>query len=315
MNPNSRDWRKRFPLFFGLATLPKTCIVRPFAMDSPNKGKDDCQSRRLLWFLRWLVVVQCAGYAAKLSTPSSLNSLLLESLGDGIVSGVDAWAAIILWIAVLSLPTLGILRPTGTIGCSWPSRCETLLLCFVAAWTLGEAFFSWRANPGNPFHATDPYGHAVRYLAPIALLLLWQKKSPDLRLEWALRLAVAGTFVGHGLSCWWLKPNFIDLILGSMDTFFGENWEAAEERELFAKAVLPWIAIQDFILAGLILLPKRLRWVALWMAIWGVVTALSRMTAFGWERWHDLFIRICNGGIPLLLWFHWRSLFNNRTQK
>ena len=177
---------------------------------------------------------------------------------------------------------------------------------------MGEAFFSWRANLGNPFHATDPYGHAVRYLAPFVLLLLWNGKGIDLRMEWALRLAAAGTFLGHGLCCWWLKPGFTDLILGSMDTFMGGGWEVAEQRQVFAENALVWIALQDFVLSGLVILPKRLRWVALWMAIWASVSALSRLTAFGWERWPDLFIRICNGGIPLLLWLHWRNLFKNR---
>ncbi|MBG31193.1 MAG: hypothetical protein CMI31_14525 [Opitutae bacterium] len=276
-----------------------------------NKQTFDLSSR-LLWYLRWLVVFQCAGYAAQLATPSSLNSWLLESLGDSAVSALDAWVARILWIATVALPALGIVRPIGVVGRHWPARCEVLILGFAAAWALSEAFFSWRANLGNPFHATDPYGHAVRYLAPVALLLLWSGKGIDLRIEWALRFAVAGTFIGHGLCCWWLKPAFLDLILGSLDTFFGIDWESAAEREFFAKAFLPWIAVQDFILAGLILLPKRLRWVALWMAFWGFVTALSRLTAFGWERWPDLFIRICNGGIPLLLWLHWRNLFKNR---
>jgi len=282
-------------------------------MDDTLRIHSFAPSNRILWLLRWLVVVQCAGYAAQLATPSSMNSWFLETLGDPVVSGLDAWVASILWVAVVAVPALGIVRPIGTAGRLWSTRCETLLLGFVAGWALSEAFFSWRANLGNPFHATDPYGHAVRYLAPVGLLLLWSGQGVDLRMEWALRLAVAGTFIGHGLCSWWLKPEFLDLILGSMDTFLGVDWESAAEREVFAKAFLPWIGVQDFVLAVLLLLPKRLRWVALWMAIWGFVTALSRLTAFGWERWPDLFIRICNGGIPLLLWIHWRNLFKNRT--
>ena len=104
---------------------------------------------------------------------------------------------------------------------------------------------------------------------------------------------------------------FVDLMLGSIDTVLGEDWEAAGERQVLAEQVLRWIAVQDFVFAGLLVLPKRLRWVALWMALWGFVTAMSRITAFGWERWPDGCLRVCDGGIPLILWMHWRNLSKN----
>ena len=43
------------------------------------------------------------------------------------------------------------------------------------------------------------------------------------------------------------------------------------------------------------------------LAAWGFVTALSRMTAYGWDHWYDLALRACNGGIPLLLYFYWKA--------
>ncbi|MFP6900334.1 MAG: hypothetical protein VCA36_05290 [Opitutales bacterium] len=268
-------------------------------------------SNRFLWLLRWMVTVQCVGYAAQLAGPSSLNAWLLDSLGDPFVSGLDAWVSAFLWSSLVALPLLGVVRPIGTTGRPWPFRCDVALLGFAATWALTEAIFSWWANIGNPFNATDPYGHAARYVAPFALLVLWSGRGGNLRTEWILRLAVAGTFVGHGLCSWWMNPEFLDLIIGTMDAILGEDWEAAGERQVIAEEVLTWIAVQDFVFAGLLVLPKRLRWVALWMAIWGFVAALSRLTAFGWERWHELFVRICNGGIPLLLWIHWRRLPDN----
>ena len=272
-------------------------------------------SNRVLWLLRWMVVVQCTGYAALLATPSSLNAWLLNAMGHSFVTGLDAWGSVLLWASVLALPLLGFVRPAGTVGRPWVMRCDLALLCFVVTWALTEAFFSWRANIGNPFRGTDPYGHAVRYVAPFALLLLWGTRGGNVRTEWILRLSAVATFVGHGLCAWWMNPEFLDLILGTMDAFLGEDWESAEHRQVLAEAALPWIAFQDFVLAGLLLLPKRLRWVALWMAIWGLVTAMSRMTAFGWERWPDLCLRVCNGGIPLLLWIHWQNLLKNRPSQ
>jgi hypothetical protein len=64
----------------------------------------------------------------------------------------------------------------------------------------------------------------VRYAAPLALLLLtaFPEKGNARRVEWLLRWGVAGTFVGHGLSALWLKPFFVDLIIGTMNLFLGD---------------------------------------------------------------------------------------------
>ncbi len=273
-------------------------------------------SARLAAALRWLVAAQCLGYAATLGPPSHLNSWLLPEHGDAFAGAVDAGVALGLWLAGCALPFLG--RASGgglrggIPGNSTVERTDAVLLLFAAAWALGNAVFSWATHPGDRFHQTDLIGHAARYVAPLVLLGLSRPRgsSPaDLRrLEWILRLAVAGTFLGHGLCAYWLKPGFADLIVGTADTFLGADWEAAEARERFALDALPWIARMDFVLAALFLLPgKPLRIVALWMGVWGLATAASRMTAFGWERWPDLLVRAANGGIPLLLWWRWRG--------
>jgi hypothetical protein len=163
----------------------------------------------------------------------------------------------------------------------------------------------------------------VRYAAPLALLLLtaFPEKGKARRVEWLLRWGVAGTFVGHGLSALWLNPFFVDLIIGTMNLFLGdpiftavsfqdleEALSIAASRQVIAESVLPIIAIQDFILVAFLLFPgKSIKTIALWMAVWGFVTAVSRMTTYGWDHWHDLALRICNGGIPLFLWAYWKS--------
>jgi hypothetical protein len=169
----------------------------------------------------------------------------------------------------------------------------------------------------------------VRFAAPLALLLFtaFPGNDQESKIVWVLRWGVGGTFVGHGLCALWLHPSFIDLIVGTMNSFLGDpiltavSREALSEalavsasRQAFAEAALPIIAIQDFILVGLLLLPKRrIKKIALWMAIWGLVTALSRMTTYGWDFWHDLALRICNGGIPLFLWLYWKSQDSTKT--
>jgi hypothetical protein len=281
---------------------------------------------RFLWFLRILIVVQSLGYAAKLVGPSALNSFLLESMGDPFVTNLDRSVQVFLWIACAALLVLGFLNPLFR---SLARRFDFVVLGLLAGWSFILAIFSWLVNPGDPFHATDPAGHAVRFAAPLALLLLtaFPGKGQESKIVWILRWGVAGTFIGHGLCALWRKPSFVDLIVGTMNWFLGDpvltavSLEALDEaltvaasRQAFAEAALPIIAIQDFILVGLLLLPNRkMKKIALWMAIWGLVTALSRMTAYGWDYWHDLALRICNAGIPLFLWLYWKSQDSTKT--
>lgn len=283
-------------------------------------------SNRLLFFLRLLVLIQFLGYAAKLDAPSALNSFLLDSMGDPFVSILDQAVQVFIWFACIAIFILGILNPSVN---SVARRIDFSILGLITLWSFSVAVLSCIINPGNLFHATDPAGHAVRYAAPLALLLLtvFPEKGNEHRVEWLLRWGVAGTFIGHGLCALWLKPSFIDLIIGTMNLFLGDpvftavSFEDLEEaltiaasRQAFAESALPIIAIQDFILVTLLLLPgKRIKTVALWMAVWGFVTAMSRMTAYGWDHWHDLALRICNGGIPLFLWAYWKSQDSSKT--
>ena len=277
-------------------------------------------NNHFFWFLRILVIVQSLGYAAKLVAPSALNSFLLGSMGDPFLTHMDRSVQVFLWFSSAALLGLGFLQPPpGSIL----RKVDFTLLGIVAIWAFVLAIFSWWVNPGNAFHATDPIGHAVRFAAPLALILFlaFPGQQRESKIEWALRLGVAGTFIGHGLCALWMKPSFIDLIVGNLNLLLGdpvltaESSEALQEalsiaasRQAFAEAALPVIAIQDFILVAFLLLPgKRIKTIALWMAVWGFVTAMSRVTVYGWDYWHDLALRICNGGIPFFLWAYWKA--------
>ena len=263
--------------------------------------------QKLIWFLRILIVIQSLGYAAKLAAPSALNSYLLGSMGGAFVLALDHSVWLFLLFASGALLVLGFLGPAAS---SVLGKIDFALLGLLALWPFVASIFSWLNNAGDPFHATDPIGHAVRFAAPLALVFLTINPTQGCQrgVDWLLRLSVAGAFIGHGLCAWWIKPSFIDLIVGTWDTILGQDLTASVSRQAFAEASLSVIAIQDFILVVLLLLPHRkIRTVAMWMAIWGLVTAMSRMTAYGWGNWHDLALRVCNGGIPLFLWYSWKQ--------
>lgn len=107
-------------------------------------------------------------------------------------------------------------------------------------------------------------------------------------IEWILRIAVAGEFIGHGMFAMQIKAGWI-----SYFTAVGISADAAT-------TLLPLIGITDIALAVLILI-KPVRIALLWMAFWGFWTALLRPIA-GEPIW-DFVERWTNWGAPLALLF------------
>ncbi|TWU22254.1 hypothetical protein Pla52o_33100 [Novipirellula galeiformis] len=165
---------------------------------------------------------------------------------------------------------------------------------------------------GDAFSELALGEHAVRYGLPMALLVF---SIPRIRFIglWVLRFAVAATFMVHGYKAIQFYGPFTDLILLSDAKWLGSSVDqSAAERGLLVIGVID-------VVAGVLLLVTRWRAIAVYMACWGVVTALSRMTAFGFNAWPESLIRVANGGVPLalvlspLIFTASKSLMYNRT--
>lgn len=108
-------------------------------------------------------------------------------------------------------------------------------------------------------------------------------------IEWVLRIAVAGEFIGHGVFALQGKKDWIGWFAK-----FGVADPAVAAQLLFAVGML------DIAFAIIILL-KPVRIVLLWMVFWGFWTALLR-PIFGMPVW-DFVERWANWGAPLALLF------------
>jgi hypothetical protein len=140
--------------------------------------------------------------------------------------------------------------------------------------------------------------HGVRWLGPLAIWLLLRERSVALG-EWLLRIAVAATFVGHGLEALDHHAKFIDYIYSA-----GDLLGQAHDEQL-ARRLLTGIGLLDLVVATA-LLAVRLPAVALWMACWGLLTACARMVHLGASGWPETAIRATNAGLPLALMLMWR---------
>ena len=105
--------------------------------------------------------------------------------------------------------------------------------------------------------------------------------------EWILRIAVAGEFVGHGVFALEGKKQWVGWITGLLNV----------EVNL-ATQLLFLVGLVDLALALLVLI-KPIRIAILWMAFWGFWTALVRPIV-GEPIW-DFVERWANWGAPLAL--------------
>lgn len=107
------------------------------------------------------------------------------------------------------------------------------------------------------------------------------------KIEWVLRIAVFGEFLGHGVFALQGKKAWLDWIQ-----------ELAGTEPALAAKLLFIVGIIDLIVA-LIVLIRPIRAALLWAAIWGFWTALVRPIV-GEPIW-DFIERWANWGAPLAL--------------
>lgn len=158
--------------------------------------------------------------------------------------------------------------------------------------------------------------HAARVVAPLGLILIdpfwgfWRKGSnlPPGRIRayagmQLMRIAIAATFAIHGMEALQLKGPFVDLLIGTSQRWFG--WEMTQS---VAEQILTIIGYVDLGVAGACLM-VRSRLVCGWLALWGFLTALSRISAGGFEyHWHETLWRASHFCIPVTLGLYWCAL-------
>lgn len=248
--------------------------------------------------LRVIVAVQCFGAAAKILTMdvgSSIANFLLFNMNwpEAQAQQMDQYAA----YGLLACGVLTLLRPC------WP------VLLPVTLWFLGSSLVSVIREEGA-IPLLEPVEHAARFGAPLALLMLdfW---PPSLKSHlgrtvasmWILRLAAAATFAGHGLVALLHSMegtgHFMDLLMVTSDKIFG--WEMSQEDARWALAIIGAVDIG----LAINVLVSRAKPVVLYMAVWGLATAATRVVLLGPQAYPEVLLRIANGGVPLVLLLYW----------
>ena len=117
---------------------------------------------------------------------------------------------------------------------------------------------------------------------------------------WILRVAVAGEFIGHGVFALQGKEGWFK---------YFESFGVSDPSTI--TSILLVVGIVDVLLAILILV-KPIRPLILWMAFWGLFTALLRWPIGGDPIW-DFFERWANWGAPLALFLMLPKGFSKKS--
>ncbi len=228
--------------------------------------------------------------------------------GDG--TGINAFLFLILeWsdnqatllerttIAVVTGVTLiGVLRPTWYF--LLPAGLYLLVEACAAVFVGGRAFAEW-----TPAAAALRFGTPL--LAPYVLRPWFERDSRgrDASVSasftagcWLLRVALGVVFILHGYEALQHHAVFIDLIIGTGNRLFG-IWLP----ESSVTTALTVIGSVDVVVGAAVLL-KGNRVIFGWMMIWGLITAMSRMTANGWDAYPDVMLRATHFMVPLALY-------------
>jgi hypothetical protein len=227
------------------------------------------------------------------AAPGALNGALYLELGVP-----EARADALDRAAVVALPLCAL----GSLGAS-----RAWFLAPIALWFAASAWAQVHLA-GSPWADLAPFGEALRFATPLALLALAAERP---RLARALLgVASAAVFASHGWKAWGAAPEFHDLVWGTWERWL--PWEAPVQDRV--DGALAAIAVQDFLLAAGALAvglgwtpgPRAARFL-LYMALWGALTAASRPLAFGWAFADRALLRALNALGPYALWRLTRS--------
>lgn len=289
-----------------------------------NRSTLPTQFNTAIWCLRFTVVAQCVGISgrylfAKFETESPIYGLFFFDLDFPEVKCqlIDDFGVYGCLFAGVTTICTGII--TDCFRLTDKDKKSKLIffidasaLGFVAIWTLGMAIAE--TIRGDVFARFTLLEEAVRIASPLVLIIFLA--TPKMSCNGLFRrggmllllIATSTTFAFHGYKAIELYGTFLDYILLSHP--FGVTLVEDQGTAEVILTVIGWVDIG----LAISLLVFRYRAIAIYMSAWGFLTALSRMTAGGWEAWPEVFIRAANAGAPLTLFFLFSVKFHFRNK-
>ncbi len=144
--------------------------------------------------------------------------------------------------------------------------------------------------------------HTAQWITPFLLVYVIFQQKNTARFRFWVKIAIALTFIGHGLYAFGYYPvpgNFVEMMV--------EVFHLSDSQALWWLKVA---GVVDFIAAAALFIPALMRPAIWYCIVWGTLTAFARIVSnFSFElpfdtlhQWlHETIFRLPHGGIPLLL--------------
>ncbi len=256
----------------------------------------DAPFRTLLWDEHWMrPIVERVGWS---SWDSYITSPTVDARIEQIIFGFGVFYVLCALGAALIqyLPTW-LSRVLLSVG--------TLALLFLGFLYCKEKFFS----------LGQLLEYSLQISAPGLLFLFFLKKRISSQWLWWLKLAIAFTFICHGLYAvgYYPRPGYF--------TEMTMNILGCSEQT--AIVFLRIAAALDFVIGIGIFFPVKVaRWIVGYAVIWGLATTLARIWAYlEWDflletlgRWgFETLYRFPHFLLPLTLYLYWKKLSKNAS--
>lgn len=235
------------------------------------------------YILSVVILLQCIGVFFLLQSGSAVEGMLF--MDYGLPQSSSMLIENIVSFLFLSLGILVIIRPFR------------IILALLALMFFLLAFIIWQ-QAGSPFTQFTLFAHSARILLSVSFIFLLKDGLLYKKLAYyLLALGLSITFITHGLESISLHPYFIDYLITSAKKLLD-----LDLQEAMAGTLLTVIGTLD-VLVGVAILFVRNKWLFVWMAAWGCITALARITELGWGMFPEVLARAVHFGGPIALIF------------
>ncbi|MEO0478575.1 MAG: hypothetical protein AAF196_03755 [Planctomycetota bacterium] len=245
---------------------------------------------------------------------SDIFGLLWQELDRSEATALTIESSLLVLVAIAG----SFVTPLALLGCHLRRPALVSRLGVAGLWTLGIWASLWTISSTirDPWHPEwIPAARAARWLGPLACVF-WLSASPERRRlgQRLALLAIAATFIAHGVEAYLGRPSFVDLVHALHRRIGTKGWSDSDvESLLIAIAVIDWFAAATLLLGSVSRIAGPVRNYGLgWMAVWGFVTALSRIVQTGETGIPEALIRAPHATLPLALVFTFRK--RNGTQ-
>jgi len=249
----------------------------------------DAPFRTFLWDEDWMISI--LPWFSNISYEDFITSPEMDATIQNVIKA-NGWFYVMCALVAIFIKKI----PRVLTYILWVGAASLMFLSFLYC---KEKFFQW-----GQF-----WEYSLQFGSPIFLFYLWKNQEVNNRLIMWMKIAIAITFISHGLYAlnYYPRPgHFIEMVM----TILGV-------QESTAIVVLNFAGVLDFVIAiGIFIKGKIGNWILLYTIFWGLATTMARIvghfyldmmedTLMMWV--HEAVYRLPHFLIPLVVYYFYKK--------